>query len=395
MRTALLVSNRLPDESGGRAGKVATRIDLMAERGWRVVIGHAPEPYVRGFPSALREALRLARREAPDLVVSINNPVHLHLHGYLVSRLTRTPWIAELRDPIASHPDRAPNSPRTWAARATERLVVRAADQVVWHDGIQIPDDYFADRYGSLPQERFLKLPVMGYERATFESATPAEYDEFTVTYAGSFYEGWIEPYTFLSGLGVYREAGGEPLRAQFFGDWSEAYQRAAVEAGVADWVERREFVPHEEIVPVLKGSDVLLYVGGDDPGNRLNLPSKLWDYVGARTPILAVVDPEFRVAEFLREHGLGTVVEPGDAEGVAAALRRLRTGEMRAPGDDAALDRFSREHSADVLASVFDAVADGRNVVRAAEAGRGADDDAGEAGNTDDGTGTGIGAGR
>ena len=366
MKTALLVSNRLPDESGGRAEKVATRIALMEERGWRVVVGHAPEPYVGGFPSALRDVVRLAFRENPDLVVSINNPFHLHLHAFLVSRLTGTPWLAELRDPIASHPDRARTSPRTWGAHAIERLVVREADQVVWHDGIQIPDDYFTTNYPSLPAERFFKLPVMGYERAKFDAAPAEEYEAFTVTYAGSFYEGWIEPYTFLSGLGAYRESGGEPLRAQFYGDWSPEYDRVAREAGVEDWIETHEFVPHEEIVPVLKGSDVLLYVGGDDPGNRLNLPSKLWDYVGARTPILAVVDPDFRVAEFLREHDLGLVVEPGDAEGVADALGWLRAGEIGGFAEDTTLERFSREHSADVLAQVFDAVAAGRNVVRA-----------------------------
>jgi len=390
MKTALLVSNRLPDESGGRAEKVATRVELMAERGWRVVVGHAPEPYVRGFPSALLGMCRLARREDPDLVVSINNPFHLHLHGYLVARYAGVPWLAELRDPIASHPDRAPTSPRTWGAHAVERLVVREADQVVWHDGIQIPEDYFAERYPDVPAERFFRLPVMGYERATFETAPAREQDAFTVTYAGSFYEGWIEPYTFLEGLGAYREAGGDPLRAQFYGDWNEDYARAATEAGVTDWVETHEFVPHEEIVPVLKGADVLLYVGGDDPGNRLNLPSKLWDYVGARTPILAVVDPSFRVAEFLRDHRLGVVVEPGDAEGIAAALRRLRAGEVGFAAD-ADVERFSREHSADVLAQVFDAVADGRNVVRATEAGSDTDADA------DDGSGpgAGIGAGR
>jgi len=396
MKTALLVSNRLPEASGGRAEKVATRVELMAERGWRVVVGHAPEPYVRGFPSALVELVRLARREDPDLVVSINNPFHLHLHGYLVSRLAGTPWLAELRDPIASHPDRSPTSPRTWGARAVERLVVREADQVVWHDGIQIPDDYFAERYPSIPPERFFKLPVMGYERAAFEPVRPAAYDAFTVTYAGSFYEGWIEPYTFLEGLGAYREAGGEPLRAQFYGDWDGDYARAAREAGVADWVESHAFVPHEEIVPVLKGSDVLLYVGGDDPGNRLNLPSKLWDYVGARTPILAVVDPSFRVAAFLREHDLGVVVEPGDAEGVAAALGRLRAGEVGFAAD-AGVERFSREHSADVLAQVFDAVAAGRNVVRATNGGNDTADDADGGAGTGPGTGTttGTGAGR
>jgi hypothetical protein len=362
-QTALLVSNRLPEDPGGRAEKIKTRADLMAERGWRVVVGHAPEPYVSGFPGALRDIYSLTKREQPDLVISINNPFHLHLHAAILTQLTDTPWIAELRDPIASHPDREPTSPRTWGAHVTERLVVRQADQIVWHDGIQLPDDYFQTTYRDLDPGQVFKLPVMGYERDAFENATAVDYDQFTVTYAGSFYDGWIEPDTFLEGLGVYRDRGGEPLTAQFYGDWSERHQQVAEDAGVGEWAEARDFVPHHQIVPVLKGSDALLYVGGDDPENRLNLPSKLWDYVGARTPILAVVDSSFLAAEFVREHSLGVVVSPGDTAGVADAIQSLRAEETSyEPGDTA---HFSREHSADVLAAVMDAVAAGHRPIR------------------------------
>lgn len=362
-KTALLISNQRPDDPGGRAEKIDTRVDLMAERGWRIVVGHAPEPYVAGFPRTLRNIYRLAEREQPDLVLSVNNPFHLHVHGFVVAALTDTPWVAELRDPIATHPDRKPASPRTWGAHAVERLVVRRADQIVWHDGIQIPDRYFEETYSNLEPDRIFKLPVMGYEHGAFERADPVEYDAFSITYAGSFYEGWIEPDTFLEGLGVYRDQGGAPLTAQFYGDWGDRHQQVAETAGIDDWIEPHGFVPHEEVIRVLKGSDALLYVGGDDPGNRLNLPSKLWDYVGARTPILAVVDPNFRAAEFISGHDLGVVVKPDDTEGIADALTALRAGEVLYSPPESG--QFSREHSADVLAQVMDAVATGRTPVR------------------------------
>jgi hypothetical protein len=96
-----------------------------------------------------------------------------------------------------------------------------------------------------------------------------------------------------------------------------------------------------------------LLYIGGDDPGNRRNLPSKLWDYVGAGVPILAVVDPSFRVAEFVREYGLGLVVSPGDEAGIAAAIETLQAQSFESElwqGDG----RFTRENSADVISQVM-----------------------------------------
>jgi glycosyltransferase involved in cell wall biosynthesis len=351
--TVLLVSNRRPTDSGGRAEKVATRQRLLADHGWQVVVGHAPEPYVTGFPSALRDIVERGREADVDAVASINNPFHLHLHGYLASRRLGVPWLAELRDPISTHPDRDPRSPMTWAAKAVERLVVHRADRVVWFDGIQLADDYF--RKYDVPPERVAQLPPMGYERAKFDAATPAEYDTFTVTYAGSFYEGWIEPYTFLRGLGRYVERTGDrDIRVQFYGDWTPAYKHAAEEAGVAELVASHEFVPHEKIVPVLKGSDVLLYVGGDDPGNRLNLPSKLWDYVGARRPILAVVDPSFRVADFVEQHGLGLVADSGNADAVADALDAFR-GDYAFDPDPVVFEEYTRERSAERIAGVLD----------------------------------------
>ncbi|WP_435096246.1 hypothetical protein [Halarchaeum sp. P4] len=351
--TVLLVSNRRPTDSGGRAEKVATRKRLLENHGWHVVVAHAPEPYVSGFPEALARCLRTGYREGVDAVVSINNPFHLHLLGYLTSRALRTPWLAEIRDPIATHPDRDPDSPVTWAAKAVERLVVREADHVVWFDGIQLPDDYF-ERY-DVPDERVVQLPPIGYEKAKFDAAGRADYETFTVTYAGSFYEGWIEPYTFIDGLETYVERTGErDLRAQFYGDWNDDYQRAVERAGVADLVETHDFVPHEEIVPVLKGTDVLLYVGGDDPGNRLNLPSKLWDYVGAQRPILAVVDPSFRVADFIETHGLGLVADVDDPDAVADALVAFRDDYEFTP-DDSVFEEYTRERSAERIAGVLD----------------------------------------
>lgn len=194
-------------------------------------------------------------------------------------------------------------------------MYVRFADRVLWLDGIQMADDYFAETSPGVPASKWVKLPYIGYVEETFEDAGTAEPEGFTITYAGSFYGGWIEPYGFLAGLGRFvDEHPDADVTARFYGDWNEDYRRAAEEHGVADRVETREFVPHEEVVPVLKGSDAVLYVGGSDPKNRRSVSSKTWDYIGCRTPILAVVDRSFEVAKLIEDAGLdGAVAEDGD----------------------------------------------------------------------------------
>ena len=358
MTTVLLVTNVGPDDSGGRAEKFASRRAYLAERGIDLVFGTVREPYGRTALPSVPRLIRLARREDADLVTSVSNPFHLQLLGFAVSSALGLPWVAEFRDPMVASPDRDPDALVTRAAGLVERLTARAATRVVWGDGIQIDEDYFERRYGI--GSKATKLPYHGFDPETFDAADAREYPEFAVTYAGSFYEGWIEPFRFLDGLrahvGTY-DGDDAGLRVQFYGDWDDRYQATVEDAGLADVVSHHAFVPHEEIVPVLKGSDLLLYVGGNDPGNRLNVPSKIWDYVGARRPILAVVDPSFRVAELIETYDLGLVVDPEDTEGIAEALAAVRSGEYRYDPDPSAFE-FTRERKFERLAAIYREVA-------------------------------------
>lgn len=359
-RSVLLVSNRRPEDAGGRAEKVATRKRLLADHDWDVVIGYVPEPYILLFVLGLWRNFRAGLKNDVDVVISINNPFHLHLVGYLVSRLLGVPWIAEFRDPILPRPDLNDGSLLRYPAGYIERLAVKQADRVLWYDGIQMADEYFERTYPNVSADQFRQLPFMGYEKAKFEGAESRTFDRFTITYAGSFYEGWIEPYDFLEGLGTYADRVDDlAFIVQFYGDWNADYDAAVADAGVGDHVETHEFVPHEEIVPVLKGSDAVLYIGGDDPDNARNIPSKIFDYVGARTPILAIVDPTFRVASFIEDNGLGIVAPPGDPEAASAAIERLRTGSFEYNPDPEIFETFTREQTAERIARELDGVVD------------------------------------
>lgn len=358
MRTALLISNVTTDDPGGRAADFSTREGLLRENGWEQVIGHVPEPYVKTFLPSILRCFRRGRRSDADLVVSVSNPFHLQLVGFVVSRLLGVPWVVEFRDPMVTNPDRDPDAPLTKVAEAVERLCVTRAERVLWTDGIQVGESYYRETYPNVDPETFVELPFKGYERGTFDNVGPEEYDDFTVTYAGSFYDGWIEPYAFLEGLGEHVERADPNFTAQFYGDWEEEYSTAARELGVESVVETHDVVPYEEIVPVLKGSDVALYIGGTDPGNSESVPSKLWDYIGARTPILALVDPDFRVAEIIERNELGIVVDPRDTDAVAAALDDLRSGVFTYNPDPEVFDRFARETKIEAMANVFGDVA-------------------------------------
>lgn len=352
MRTALLISNVRLSDAGGRAEKFRSRAERLEAHGWSLEIAYVPNPGV-SFPTAFLRALTKAYRVDPDIVIAVSNPFHLQYGGWLFSRLLRVPWLAEFRDPIATNPDRSDGSLVARLAAITERFTVTAADSCVWFDGIQILDDYFETTYpGHAATVR--KLPFLGYEPTAFDTE-PSIFDEWTLTYAGSFYEGWIEPQTVLHGISEYvARTGDRDFRVRFYGDWSDEYDQLVTKLRLNDVVSAHGFVPHSEIVPILQGSDATLYIGGTNPRNRLNIPSKIWDYVGARTPILGVVDPDFRVAEFIREYELGVIADE-TPDAIAEALTTLRKGYDYTP-DERAFE-FTRDRLVAAYADVLDEV--------------------------------------
>jgi glycosyltransferase involved in cell wall biosynthesis len=84
---------------------------------------------------------------------------------------------------------------------------------------------------------------------------------------------------------------------------------------GLQDAVVVKEYLPHRDCVEVLRSADVLWAVSGDDLGT----PGKLYEYIGARKPILALL-PDGFLRQTVEEAG-GTVVPPTDVPAIKAAL--------------------------------------------------------------------------
>lgn len=364
MNNVLLLTNVPPEDNTGRAAKFATRQVMLAERGWNVHFAEVSPPYKTHLPGVrdLAHCYAQLSQHDIDVINSVSEPPQLHLAGYLLHNLTGIPWLVEFRDPLYTKPGREQSSMMMRLRRRFEGFLLRHATQVIWDDGIQIPDDYFTETYPDVPSRRYHKLPFIGVNWSVFDRADQEEFKNPTITYAGRWYDGWIEPDQFLQGLAAYRSRDGAvDVETRIYGDWRERHQRAAVQTGVVDQLVTNGWIPHAEVVPKLKGSDVLLYVGGTDERNAINVPAKLYDYIGARRPILAIVDPDFRAAEVIHKYDLGFVAHPDDTTAIADAIETGFSNSYTYVPDSRVRDIFSRARKMDALAAVLNAVQSGR----------------------------------
>ena len=127
-------------------------------------------------------------------------------------------------------------------------------------------------------------------------------------------------------------------LRLHFLGTSYAPRNRAiktveplAREAGVADLVEEvTDRIPYFEALQCLLDAHALIIPGSDDPGYTA---SKLYPYILARKPLLAVFHEQSSVVDILQKTRAGTVVSFRSGEPTEAIAQRiLATGWLQNP---------------------------------------------------------------
>ena len=92
-------------------------------------------------------------------------------------------------------------------------------------------------------------------------------------------------------------------------------------------------------------------------PANRGILTGKLFEYIGAGKPILALA-PEGDAAELIRSHSLGRVVSPKNVAEIKNTILTLgddfSTGTLKQEGQKERRDKFERRYQTKELANIF-----------------------------------------
>jgi glycosyltransferase involved in cell wall biosynthesis len=301
------------EELHGTAGldRYVRRASLL---GRRLLV---PDENVSWNLTAIPAAIKIVRQEGIDVVITTSPPGSNHLIGAAVKRATGARWVADLRDPLTGHPH-----------RNTERLIVRAKEQgpqivagvVARHaDAIVTVSDAIANDM----RARSPRGPVVTIANGSdFDDFAGLEYhrdpDRFRITHAGSFF-GRRDPKPFLTALGRV-----DDVVARFVGDFRASDREWA--AGIADRIELIPYAPHRRALELQRDSEALLLLIPEAEGRgRGILSGKVFEYLAAERPILALVPPDGAAAALLRDTGVGVVVAPDDVEGIERELTALR----------------------------------------------------------------------
>jgi glycosyltransferase involved in cell wall biosynthesis len=313
-----------------------------------------PDASVPWNLTAIPAALRIARREGIDVVLTTSPPGSVHLVGAAVKRALRIPWVADLRDSLLAHPHRRAENA---LVRAKERVGERVARLVAARaDAIVAAADAIADEARGLsPRGRVATIP----NGCDFDDFAALEYhpgERFRITHAGSFF-GKRDPRPFLTAL---HESGLDDVVARFVGDFRAADRAWAERLGLGDRLELVPYVSRRRSLELQRDSEALLLLIPDAGGRGKGvLSGKVFEYLAAERPVLAAVPPDGAAAALIRETGAGIVAASDDVPALREALRglhaRWRAGKLDgAPLSPEHRERLSRAARAEELAGLL-----------------------------------------
>jgi hypothetical protein len=217
------------------------------------------------------------------------------------------------------------------------------------------------DRYAAMGAARRVECIRNGFDPAYAPAPSPRAPDApFTLVHFGNCYgERTLAPFLrALADVVDRRKLGPERVRLVNLGRVAEEDLALARSLGLEAFFTYRTVLPYAEgIAHVAEADLALLPSFGDEPWF---LPGKLYDYLLARTPILAASTSR-ELAAILDRTRLGWTYPPGASEPVARRIEQAMDARashtpLVAP-DDAAIDAMSARATAAALAKLFEDV--------------------------------------
>jgi glycosyltransferase involved in cell wall biosynthesis len=321
---------------GPRSGRPADR--LLAKQGvsrlgtQAALLGRrllVPDENAPWSTLATPVAIRIVRREGIDVVLTTSPPPSLHLLGAAVKRTTGAAWVADLRDPLTSHPHRRGYESRL--ARLKETTVGRVGRLVASQaNAIVAASDAIADEMRALEPKGKVVTIANGCDFDDFAGLEHHPSDRLRITHAGHFH-GKRDPKPFLRALA---QSGLDDVVVRFAGDFRTEDREYAEALGLGDRVELLGNVSRRRSLELQRDSEALLLLIPDSGGRgRGVVTGKIYEYLAAERPILAVVPPDGAAAQLVRDTGAGIVVPSDDVDALREALldlhRRWQAGSL------------------------------------------------------------------
>lgn len=322
-----------------------------------------PDRWMSWWPFAIARGWQMIRKYRPSIVWSTYPVATAHVIGAHLAKLAGIPWVADFRDSMTDETYPAEPAKRK-KYEEIEARTVSGCDRAVFTAPGAL--EMYRERFPNEDDEKW-QLVLNGYDEETFLNAEATEDTASSRTvllHSGIIYPKERNPVGLFDALSQMKRRGAidsDRFELRLRAPSNTEYVNGLVkEYDLGDLVTVRDPVPYEQAVSEMLAADGLLILQSEDCNHQI--PAKIYEYMRAQKPILALTDPTGDTAGILRQSGARELFlsRLDSAAEIEAELQRfIDSLDDPAPGvvyPNA--DSFSRRSQVGTLAGIFDELA-------------------------------------
>ncbi len=276
-----------------------------------------PDTKIGWKKKAIELGEKIIQENKIDIIFATAPPFTDFLIALELSEKYDIPFVVDYRDVWVDNPYQLyPTFVHKFLSRKLEEKILKNASKIiVSYRGTK---DILLTRYQFLRNSDIEIIPH-GFDLSDFENAKTVfpDRNKFVVTHSGLFQDN-RNPKYFLKAFSYFLKIhnDGIPKEAWFIGIMRKSHLRYIKKYKLESNVKLFGYQPHSEVVRLLMQSDVLWLMQQD----TFRSPGKLFEYFGAKRPILACV-PDGYIKQMAIDSGIAIGVDPKNVEGIVRAL--------------------------------------------------------------------------
>jgi len=276
------------------------------------------------------KALEVIKEEKVDCIMTTSPPHSIHFFGLFLKKMTRIPWIMDIRDAIIGDPNR----PSTLITRVQDPFRYLHEKRFVSSSGaiISVSDpivDSIRTRHRTLRLQSKLQTISNGFDEEDFANmqTSKRKRNHLLITYTGSFM-GKQTPEYFLKSIQLLidnKSIYPSDLNIQFVGHYDEPIRNMLQSFRSRIPIEILDFQPYEKTLSLQAKSDLLLLIVSIDEKEQgqQTMTGKFFEYIGAQRPVFALV-PDGPLKETIKKGGFGFIAPPKNIPQIAEKFKSI-----------------------------------------------------------------------
>ncbi len=296
---------------------LAEKISVWIRGNW--FIPDARKFWIKPSVKFLSEYLK---KNPVDAIVSTGPPHSMHLIALGLKKQLNISWLADFRDPwtdIDFYDKLMLTKSSDEKHKKLEREVLNKADTVLtigWH---------MAEGFKKIVDRKF-EVITNGFDEDDFLKKENVLDQKFSISHIGAMNADrnpkmlWAA----LSELLAENENLRKDLKINFIGKMDYSVLNDLEKFKLSSYVTKTEYLPHEKTTAAMQGSQVLLLALNNTHNTLGVISGKLFEYMAAKRPILAIGKENGDAARILKETGAGTICDFEDKSRMKAEISRM-----------------------------------------------------------------------